>query len=241
MSPAAPRSRPRPRLFIALDTGSLDEAVAWVEALAPLKTRGVGLKLGYQFFLSGGFAHARRWRDAGWSLFYDLKLYDIPNTIGGALKALSSAPPDFLTVHAQRQTMLAARDACDALGLPTRLLAVTLLTSMSADDLTRDGITADVKAQVLRRARQAMDCNLDGIIASAQETRLLREALGARPLLITPGIRVSDERAAPDDQQRTLTPQAAKAAGADALVVGRPITQALDPETAAVHILNSFS
>ena len=86
-----------------------------------------------------------------------------------------------------------------------------------------------------------MDCNLDGIIASAQETRLLREALGARPLLITPGIRVLDEGAALDDQQRTLTPQAAKAAGADALVVGRPITQALDPETAAVHILNSFS
>jgi len=221
------------RLCIALDTPDLDRAVALGAAVAP--HCGM-LKVGLELFAAAGPDAVRRLRTLR-PVFLDLKLHDIPNTVAGAVRALLSLGPALLTLHAAGGAAMlgAAREAAAAAGdARPRLLAVTVLTSLDGDALAATGVTGDPAAQVLRLARLALDAGADGLVCAATEVAMLRSALGPAPLLVVPGIRPAG--AAAGDQARTATPAAALAAGADWLVVGRPITTAADPGAAAAAI-----
>ena len=169
-------------------------------------------------------------------MFLDLKLHDIPNTVAGAVRAIRPLAPALLTLHASGGAAMitAARTALgDAPDRP-RLLAVTVLTSLDAEALHATGVAGGPRKQVLRLARLALAAGADGLVCSAQEVAMLRDALGTGPVLVVPGIRPAG--AAMGDQARTMTPRDAARAGADWLVVGRPITQAADPGAAAAEI-----
>ena len=229
---------PLPKLFVAIDTDSQAQAASWVKGLSPFKHDGVGLKLGYQYLYGTGFETAKAWAHDGWPLFCDLKLYDIPQTVRGAIAAIAKIKPDLLTVHAQKQTMQAAVKARDDFMPASRLLAVTVLTSMTRDDLLEDGIATTVEQHVLRRAKLAQSCGIDGVVASAQEAMMLRSQLGEHLLIVTPGIRLY--QSTDDDQKRTVTPTMAREMGASALVVGRPITESDRPDHVVATILEHF-
>jgi orotidine-5'-phosphate decarboxylase len=193
------------------------------------------VKLGLEFFLANGAAGVAAVGDA--PVFLDLKLHDIPNTVAGAVRAVSCLRPRMLTLHAAGGAAMvsAARAAADAAGeARPLLLAVTVLTSLDAAALSDIGVAGGPRQQVLRLARLALAAGADGLVCSALEVSLLRDALGEAPVLVVPGIRPVG--AAADDQARTMTPRAAAAAGADWLVVGRPITRAADPGAAAAAI-----
>jgi orotidine-5'-phosphate decarboxylase len=190
------------------------------------------LKLGLEFFAANGPAGVARF--ARHRIFLDLKLHDIPNTVAGAVRALAPLRPALVTLHAAGGAAMiaAARAEIDrAHGSPTRLLAVTVLTSLDAAALPTIGVPATPLDQVLRLGRLAMDGGAHGLVCSAHEVTALRTALGPGPLLVVPGIRPAG--AALGDQARTMTPAAAIEAGADYIVVGRPITAAADPAAAA--------
>ncbi len=193
------------------------------------------LKLGLAFFLAQGPAGVRAVTQA--PIFLDLKLHDIPNTVAGAVSAVLPLGAAMLTLHAGGGSAMitAARRAAEAAG-PARpkLLAVTVLTSLTAEALAETGVSATPGAQVLRLARLALAAGADGLVCSPQEVALLRDAIGPEPLLVVPGIRPAGSPAG--DQARTLTPRDALAAGADWLVIGRPITEAPDPAAAAAGI-----
>jgi orotidine-5'-phosphate decarboxylase len=220
------------RLIAAIDTADAARAVRLVTALRA----HVGLiKLGLEVFCGHGPA-CLDWAD-GMPVFLDLKLHDIPNTVAGAVRALLARPPAMITLHAAGGPAMiaAARKAAAAAGAARpRLLAVTVLTSLAAEDLVATGVLASPREQVLRLAGMALDAGADGLVCSASEIGAIRAAFGAEPILVVPGIRPVGS--APDDQARTATPAAAMAAGADYLVVGRPITQAADPAAAAAAI-----
>jgi orotidine-5'-phosphate decarboxylase len=219
-------------LIAALDTTDPDRARRWATAVAP--SCGL-LKLGLEFFLANGAAGVRAIADR--PIFLDLKLHDIPNTVAGAVRAILPLRPALLTLHAAggRAMIAAAREAAEAAGAERpKLLAVTVLTSLDAEALHETGIAGGPRQQVLRLARLALDSGADGLVCSAHEVATLRDALGPAPLLVVPGIRPAGSAAG--DQARTMTPRAAAAAGADWLVVGRPITAAADPATAAAAI-----
>ncbi len=223
-------------LIAALDTADLAQAAHWAGQLAP--HCGM-LKVGLEFFCGHGapgvLAVAQR------PVFLDLKLHDIPNTVAGAVRAVLPLRPHMLTLHAAGgAAMLAAgRKAADDAPDRPLLLAVTVLTSLGAEALHATGVAGGPRQQVLRLARLALDCGVDGLVCSPHEISLLRDALGAGPLLVVPGIRPAGF--APDDQARTMTPQEAAAAGADWLVVGRPITAAADPAAAAAAIAQELA
>lgn len=220
------------RLIVALDTADMTQAAGWAEAVAP----HCGLfKLGLEFFLANGAAGVRA--IAGRPIFLDLKLHDIPNTVAGAVRAVLPLAPRMLTVHAAGGPAMvaAARQAAEAAGAARpMILAVTVLTSLSAADLTATGVADPPMLQVRRLARLAVDAGADGLVCSPLEVAMLREALGAGPALVVPGIRPAGSAAG--DQARTMTPEAAVAAGADWIVVGRPITAAPDAGQAAAAI-----
>jgi orotidine-5'-phosphate decarboxylase len=220
------------RLIVALDTADVARAAGWAQAVAP----HCGLfKLGLEFFLANGAAGVRA--IAGRPIFLDLKLHDIPNTVQGAVRAVLPLAPRMLTVHAAGGTAMlaAARQAVEASGaVRPMILAVTVLTSLSAADLAATGVGDAPDAQALRVARLAVDAGADGLVCSPLEVAMLRDALGPRPALVVPGIRPAGSAAG--DQARTMTPAAAVAAGADWIVVGRPITAAADPGQAAAAI-----
>ncbi|MDE2199976.1 MAG: orotidine-5'-phosphate decarboxylase, partial [Rhodospirillales bacterium] len=170
-------------------------------------------------------------------VFLDLKLHDIPNTVAGAVRAVLPLRPHMLTLHASGGAAMiaAARDAAAAAGSARpRLLAVTVLTSLDAAALNETGIAGGPRQQVLRLARLALAHGADGLVCSAHEVAMLRDAFGPGPVLVVPGIRPAG--APTGDQARTMTPREAAAAGADWLVVGRPITAAADPAAAAAAI-----
>jgi orotidine-5'-phosphate decarboxylase len=222
----------RQRLIVALDTTELDRARAWADAVAP--SCGL-LKLGLEFFLANGAPGARA--IIGRPIFLDLKLHDIPNTVAGAVRAVLPLAPAMLTLHAAGGAAMiaAARLAADAAGAARpRLLAVTVLTSLDAASLASTGVTDSPSRQVLRLARLALAAGADGLVCSPHEVALLRDALGEAPILVVPGIRPAGSDAG--DQARTMTPEQAVAAGADWIVVGRPIIAAPDPATAAAAI-----
>jgi orotidine-5'-phosphate decarboxylase len=219
-------------LIVALDTTDPNVAAGWAKAVAP----HAGLfKLGLEFFAANGPSGVSAIR--GRPIFLDLKLHDIPNTVAGAVRAVLPLAPRMLTVHAAGGTAMlqAARQAADAAG-PDRplILAVTVLTSLDAADLTATGIATTPVEQVLRLARLALSAGADGLVCSPREIATLRNALGAGPILVVPGIRPVGTTA--DDQARTMTPREAASAGANWIVVGRPITGASDPKAAASTI-----
>ncbi len=223
-------------LIVALDTADAGQAAAWAEAVAP--HCGI-LKLGLQFVLAQGPTGVLGVTQR--PVFLDLKLHDIPNTVAGAVEAILSLRPAMLTVHAGGgATMLAAaRRVADTAAQPPMLLAVTVLTSLDSSALHATGVAGGPRQQVLRLARLAMDAGADGLVCSAQEASMLRDALGSRPVLVVPGIRPAS--AGLDDQARTMTPRQAVDAGADWIVVGRPITGAADPAAAAAAIASEIA
>ena len=219
-------------LIAALDTLNAAEAKAWAQAVAP----HCGMvKLGLEFFLANGAAGYAA--VAAGDVFLDLKLHDIPNTVAGGVRAVLPLRPRLLTLHAAGGSAMiaAAREAAEAAGESRpRLLAVTVLTSLDAEALHATGVAGGPRQQVLRLARLALAAGADGLVCSPLEVAMLRDALGDGPLLVVPGIRPAGADAG--DQARTMTPRAAAQAGADWLVVGRPITQAADPAAAAAAI-----
>jgi orotidine-5'-phosphate decarboxylase len=219
----------RDRLIVALDVSSVGEAQAIVTRLGDAASF---YKIGYQLAFAGGLGYARTLVDAGKRVFLDLKLHDIGNTVTQGVKSVARLGATFLTVHAYPQTMKAAADAREA-GL--RILAVTVLTSYDDADLAAAGYDFTVTELVAERAAQARDIGIDGLVCSAEEAANLRTIVGTKLALVTPGIRPTGTEAG--DQKRIMTPSAAIAAGADYLVVGRPIVAAPDPKSAAEAIV----
>ena len=224
-------------VFVALDTTDLDYARGLAERL-----RGTigGLKLGLEFFSAHGPGGVRDFEDAGLPVFLDMKFHDIPNTVAGAVRAAAQLGVSILNVHAQggAAMMRAAVEAARTVSPSTRVVAVTMLTSLSDEDLPSVGLVPPVADQVLRLASLARQCGLDGVVCSAHEIAPLRSELGADFLLVVPGIRPKGAQAG--DQRRVMGPIEAKAAGADILVIGRPITGAQDPALAARDIAQSL-
>lgn len=219
------------RLIVALDTVDADQARSWADAVAP--HAGL-LKLGLEFFLANGAAGFRG--ITGVPIFLDLKLHDIPNTVAGGVRAVLPLRPRMLTIHAAGGAAMiqAARQAAGANADRPMILAVTVLTSLDAAALQAVGVAASPAEQVLRLGRLAVEAGADGLVCSPQEVAMLRQALGPAVKLVVPGIRPAGSAAG--DQARTMTPSNAVAAGADWIVVGRPITGAADAGAAAAAI-----
>ena len=218
-----------PSIIIALDYPSAAQAVALAERLQPALCR---LKVGKELYTACGPALLEQLMGRGFEIFLDLKFHDIPNTAAQACKAAASLGVWMINVHALggRKMLEAARKAVP----DSKLIAVTLLTSMAQQDLAEIGIDATPAQMVQRLALLAQDCGLDGVVCSAQEAALLRKLCGDEFSLVTPGIRTAD--AASDDQSRVMTPRAAREAGSSYLVIGRPITRAPDPLQALLDI-----
>ena len=221
---------PRERLIVALDVSSVAEAERMVVRLGETVAF---YKIGYQLAFAGGIDFARALAGAGKRIFLDLKLHDIGNTVARGVESVARLGASFLTVHAYPQTMHAAVDARK--GSDLRLLAVTVLTSYDDADLAAAGYDFTVTELVAERAGQARDVGIDGLVCSGEEAALLRPQIGAQMLLVTPGIRPAGVAAG--DQKRIMTPANAIAAGADYLVVGRPVVAAADPQAAAAAIV----
>jgi orotidine-5'-phosphate decarboxylase len=228
-----------PRLIVGLDLPSLDAARAMVDRLgAAVSAYKIGLTL---LARPGGVAFAHELRAAGMVVFQDWKLHDIGAQVEGAARAVAEGGCDLLTVHAEPQVMRGAVRGRDAAGAGTKLLAVTVMTSLSDADLTDIGYGFSTGDLVERRVRQALDCGVDGVVSSPLEAARVREIAVAagRPdfLIVTPGVR--PEGADKGDQQRIATPRAALEAGATHLVVARPVVGADDPAAAALGIIGS--
>jgi orotidine-5'-phosphate decarboxylase len=224
------RTDRRDRLIIALDLPSVEEARRIVGAIGDAATF---YKIGYQLAYAGGLAYARDLIGGGKKLFLDLKLHDIPNTVEEGVRSVARLGATFLTVHAYPQTMRAAVAGRGGTGL--KLLAVTVLTSYDQADLGEAGYAGSVAELVERRAAQAREIGIDGIVCAATEAGRVRELIGTGGLVVTPGIRPAGS--ASRDQKRIVTPGEAVRAGVDHIVVGRPITAATDPRAAAEAII----
>lgn len=221
---------PRERLIVALDVPSTAAAEALVSRLG----ESVWFyKIGYQLAFAGGLSLAAELIAAGKKVFLDLKLHDIGNTVARGVESVAQLGATFLTVHAYPQTMKAAVQGKQGSNL--RLLAVTVLTSYDDADLAAAGYELNVKELAAARAEQARDIGLDGLVCSAEEATALRNIVGRGMVLVTPGIRPAGS--AGGDQKRIMTPGRAIQAGADYLVVGRPVLEAGDPKAAADAIV----
>lgn len=230
MSPSIPA---RQRLIFALDVSSAIEAREWIERLGDSVAF---YKIGMELLASGDYFRVLEYlAEQGKRIFVDLKFHDVPATVGHAVRGLSRWPVDFCTIHGQQPAMM--RAAAEAAGA-MKILAVTVLTSMDAEDLAADGIARGPAEQVLARSAQAQAAGCHGVIASGQEARMLREARGGDFLIVCPGIRPAGPGG--DDQKRTVDVAAAFSAGADYIVVGRPIRQAADPRAAAESIVDEI-
>jgi orotidine-5'-phosphate decarboxylase len=220
----------REKLIVALDFATFREAEALVATLGDSVNF---YKIGLELVCGGGLPFAQDLIKDGKQVFFDLKLLDIGITVSRACAQIAGLGARFLTVHAYPQTMKAAKSA--AAGSSLRLLAVTVLTSYDDHDLADAGYAYGVRDLVARRAAQAHEVDLDGLILSAEEAGAVRARFGQDMILVTPGIRPANVEAA--DQKRTMTPAAAISSGADYLVVGRPVTRAKDPREAAETII----
>ena len=220
---------PKDRLIVALDLPDVDAAEAMV---ARLGDSVAFYKIGYQLAYAGGLRLVRQLADRDKKVFLDLKLHDIGNTVARGVESIAKLGATFLTVHAYPQTMRAAAEARSGTGL--KILAVTVLTSYDDGDLHAAGYRLGVSDLVEARAQQAQVLGLDGLVCSAEEAAALRKLVGHQMRLVTPGIRPAG--AASGDQKRIMTPARALAAGADYLVVGRPVLEAADPKAAAEAI-----
>jgi orotidine-5'-phosphate decarboxylase len=231
----------RDRVFVALDVDSLEEAGRLLDQLQDVV---MGVKIGTQLFTSAGPAAVELAHKRGHRVFLDLKFHDIPNTVAGAVRSAARLGVFMLNVHAagglqmMRAAAESAAHAAREFGVTRPVcLAVTVLTSLDRRALDRElGVPASVEAHVLRLAEAAREAGLDGCVASPHEIRRLRLALGQRFAIVTPGIR-SGTATTEDDQKRVAPARAALEAGADYLVIGRPITGARDPKAAAAGII----
>jgi orotidine-5'-phosphate decarboxylase len=221
-------------LIVALDVPGTEAALALADRL---EDQCQWFKVGLELFISGGPAIVERLVARGHSVFLDLKLHDIPNTVASAVKAAGSMGAGMLTVHASGgpAMLAAARDAASGLQSPPQLLAVTVLTSMDQPQLAAIGVPAMPQKHAELLARLGLDAGIRGFVCSPHEVAALRLLTGAEGVLVTPGIR--PQGAEKGDQQRIATPTFALEQGASYLVVGRPITQAADPALAAEAIL----
>jgi orotidine-5'-phosphate decarboxylase len=217
---------PKDRLIVPLDLPGVAEAEAMVARLGDSVTF---YKIGYQLAFAGGLPLVRQLAGAGKKVFVDLKLHDIGNTVARGVESVAKLGATFLTVHAYPQTMKAAVEGRTGSGL--KILAVTVLTSYDDGDLHAAGYRLNVSDLVEARAQQAQVLGVDGLVSSPEEAASLRKLVGHQMNLVTPGIRPAG--ASSDDQKRIMTPARAIAAGADYLVVGRPIIGAADPKAAA--------
>jgi orotidine-5'-phosphate decarboxylase len=217
---------PKDRLIVPLDLPGVAEAEAMVARLGDSVTF---YKIGYQLAFAGGLPLVRQLTGAGKQVFVDLKLHDIGNTVARGVESVAKLGATFLTVHAYPQTMKAAVEA--RAGSNLKILAVTVLTSYDDGDLHAAGYRLNVSDLVEARAQQAQVLGVDGLVSSPEEAASLRKIVGHQMNLVTPGIRPVGTSS--DDQKRIMTPARAIAAGADYLVVGRPITGAADPKAAA--------
>ena len=226
-----PRRIPsRERLIFALDVADFQSAKSLVTRLGDTVAF---YKIGLELATSGDYFELMRWLvDQDKKVFADLKLYDIPATVAAAVRQLAKTGASFLTVHGDRAIMNAA---ATEKGTHLKVLAVTVLTSLAQSDLAAMGIGLDLPALVELRARGAAEAGCDGVIASGLEAARLREVLGKELLIVTPGIRPAGGAGA-DDQRRVVTPARAFEAGADYIVVGRPIRDAADPHRAAAAV-----
>jgi orotidine-5'-phosphate decarboxylase len=218
------------RLIVALDLPSVERAEAMIAQLGDSVSF---YKIGYQLAYAGGLPLVRKLADQGKKVFVDLKLHDIGNTVARGVESIAKLGATFLTVHAYPQTMKAASDA--RAGSDLKILAVTVLTSYDDGDLHVAGYRLGVADLAAARAQQAQALGIDGLVCSPEEAAALRKIVGQRMALVTPGIRPSGSAAG--DQKRIMTPARAIAAGADYLVVGRPVVEAADPRAAAQAIL----
>jgi orotidine-5'-phosphate decarboxylase len=225
----------RDRLIVALDTPTVAGARALVTTLGDSVSF---YKIGLELVINGGFDLARGLISDGKRVFLDMKLLDIPNTVEKATANAAALGVTFLTVHGTDTKTLAAAVKGRAES-PLKLLAVTVLTSLSLDDLVEQGIAKAPANLVLHRAGLARAAGFDGVIASGEEARPLRQAVPGNFLIVTPGIRLAGGTAG--DQARVTTPAKAMADGADYLVVGRPITQAKDPKAAAERVVKDMA
>jgi len=230
---------PAQRLIVALDVNSRESALKLVAVLRPRVAR---FKVGLELFTACGPALVREIQGAGGQVFLDLKFHDIPNTVARASVEAARLGVGALTLHLSGGPLMARRAVdeveahCQIHRLPKpQIFGVTVLTSLVREDLEQVGVARDVEEQVVALAALARGAGLDGIVASPREVVAVRRACGADLQIATPGIRLPE--AEPDDQERTLTPREAIAAGADLLVVGRPILKARDPLEAAETIL----
>jgi orotidine-5'-phosphate decarboxylase len=218
------------RIYVALDTPDLERA----QAIATRVRHHVGgLKLGLEFFAAHGQAGVREMAHLGLPIFLDLKLHDIPNTVAKAVQALGRLEPAILTVHAAGGRAM-MEDAKAAAPPATKVVAVTMLTSLDQEDLAATGVQGSAHDQVVRLATLAHEAGLDGIVCSGAEVAAAKAAW-PKGFFVVPGVRPANGRASDfgADQKRVVTPRAALDAGASILVVGRPITQAEDPDAAA--------
>ena len=220
---------PRDRLIVALDLSSVEAAQAMVAKLGDAVSF---YKIGYQLAYAGGLGYVATLIDSGKRVFLDLKLHDIGNTVAQGVKSVAKSGASFLTVHAYPQTMKAAVEAREG---NLRILAVTVLTSYDDADLAAASYDLTVPELVAERAAQARDIGVDGVVCSAEEAAKIRGIVGTKLALVTPGIRPAGADAG--DQKRIVTPAKAISAGADYLVVGRPILAAPDPKVAAQAIV----
>lgn len=223
------------RLIVALDFPQADAALSLVDQLDGACR---WFKVGLELYLAAGEAIVTELRRRGLSVFLDLKFHDIPNTVAAAVRTAERLGAGMLTVHAGGGPAMlrAAAEAAGKSAAPPLLLAVTVLTSMDSSELSSVGIEAQPAVQAKRLATMASACGIRGYVCSAEEAASLRSGLGVRAVLVTPGIRPQGGEAG--DQKRVTTPAAAIEAGADYLVVGRPITRAVDPAAAAHAILS---
>jgi orotidine-5'-phosphate decarboxylase len=221
---------PRDRLIVALDVPGVAEAEAMIARLGDSVSF---YKIGYQLAYAGGLPLVRGLADAGKKVFIDLKLHDIGNTVARGVESIATSGATFLTVHAYPQTMKSAVEG--RAGSNLQLLAVTVLTSYDDSDLHAAGYRLGVSELVAARAQQARVLGIDGLVCSPEEALALRKVVGRQMKLVTPGVRPAGT--ATGDQKRVMTPARAIAAGADYLVVGRPVMEAADPKAAADAIV----
>lgn len=226
MQPA--KIAPRDRLIVALDLPSVEAAETMIGRLGDAVTF---YKIGYQLAYAGGLPLVQKLAGSGKKVFLDLKMHDIGNTVARGVESVAKLGATFLTVHAYPQTMKAA---VEARGPNLKILAVTVLTSYDDGDLHAAGYRLNVSDLVEARAQQAQVLGVDGIVCSPEEAAHLHKIVGHQMHLVTPGIRPAG--AATGDQKRIMTPGRAIAAGADYLVVGRPVLEAADPKAAAEAI-----
>lgn len=221
-------------VIVALDFPRAADALALADRLSPAECR---LKIGKELFTAEGPSIVRAVQERGFELFLDLKFHDIPNTVAAAVATAADLGVWMVNVHAcgGSRMMRAARERLQQGGYATRLIAVTVLTSMERSDLAETGLDIEPLQQVKRLAQLTADSGLHGVVCSAQEAEMLRTQLGPDFLLVTPGIRPASSEAG--DQRRVMTPEQARDAGVSYMVIGRPITQAADP-AAALRAIN---